>query len=240
MAATEYTELRLVRSAEATHDITPEIVGGRAPYSILTEEGIRQAQHLGRVWADQAYYPDAAHTSPHMRANNTLQVAQTVQFADNKPSGFVVRAELAEQCLGYHEGRERDEVYNPYTSWMIELQGALYQHQGRNQEGVLGESLLSTARRMVAYAASLSELEAGHNRYRSVVAISHDISIKSMVSYLELGGAEQTPNPHELLALTLGRQALAPCSETILIIESDPARKPHIDIEHVGRPIASS
>jgi len=236
MATTEYTELRLVRSAEATHDITPEIVAGRAPYSILTEEGIHQAQHLGKVWADQDYHPDATHTSPHMRANNTLQVAQ---LAGELPSGIVVRPELAEQCLGYHEGRKRDEVYNPYTSWMIALQGALYQHQGRNQEGVLGESLLSAARRMVAYATSLPELEVGNGRYRSVVAVSHDISIKSMVSYLELGGAEQTPNPHELLGLTLGRQALAPCSETILIIESGPARKPHIDIEHVGRPIAS-
>jgi broad specificity phosphatase PhoE len=216
-----YTEVLLVRDADASHLDRPEVVAGRAPYSMLTEEGVQQAVELGETWAKAGYSPDVAHSSPLIRGMNTLDIAL-------RESGIVLpivlRPALADQSLGGHEGQPHDAVYSPYTQQMIGNQGAMFRHQGVNREGIPGEALLDVSKRMATY---LKGIQVGVLELpRSVVAMSHHVPIKSFLSYLELGGVDGTADrltlPHELLRLTLGRQAIGPCETTMIVIEGGP------------------
>ncbi len=230
-----YTEVTLVRHAEATHMDTPEIVAGWAPYSILTEEGIRQSQQLGETWARESYKPDETYSSPILRAMNTLQIAQ---IAGKLPLKMELEPLIAEQCLGVHEGKPRDVVYSEYTLWMIELHGALYRHQGTNKVGEAGESLLDTVRRMTNF------LDKAYNQATeptaTVLAMSHRISITGLVSYIGLNGHREPVDPHDLKSHTLDRSRydVQPCSRTLVVVEDGLiSEKPIIRVEYVGEPL---
>jgi broad specificity phosphatase PhoE len=230
-----YTEVHIVGHASAVHMETPEIVAGRAPYSILTEIGIRQAQALGETWAEENTNFDEAWTSPIIRAVNTLQIAQTI-------AGMALKGEfdprLAEQCLGNNEGKARDDVYDPYNKWMLELQGALYRHQGRNSEGMPGESLLDVSKRMTAFIESVHT--ESNDEPKTIVAVSHAIPIKGMLNFIEMGGQSHSVDPLELQSRTLDldRHTIAPCSQTLVRVENgtDPG-EPVIRIEYVGKTV---
>lgn len=233
-----YTEVTFVRHAEAVHMQTPEIVAGWAPYSILTEEGIRQSQHLGESWVAEEYAPDETYVSPILRAINTLQIAQ---LAGKLPLTMEVEPLVAEQCLGAHEGKPRERVYNEYTQWMIKLQGALYTHQGVNAVDQPGESLLHTSRRMVNFLHKVHR--PASEGVRTILAVSHRIAITGLVSYLDLGGLDRPVAPHTLQSRTLNRNLydIGPCSQTTIIIENDRlSDRPNIQAISIGRPLPAT
>lgn len=216
-------EIRLLRHGDSTHMMTPGTVAGRAPYSVLTEAGIRQAEDRGIAWKAESYLPALAYTSPLIRASSTLQIAQG---AAGLPMEAIREPAIAEQCLGYDEGRPRDEVYTPYTKLMIARQGALYRHQSLNKEGVKGQSMMDVAKSMYGFLGrafrDAVEFEDDFPEV-PIVAMSHHIAIKSLVGYLELGGSGAAVDPHQLHDLTLNRPPIVPCSESLFTVEADPS-----------------
>lgn len=234
-----YTRLRLVRHAEADHIANPNVVAGRAPWSNLTaQRGWSEALRLGQAWREEGYDPQVAHSSPLSRAVDTLGIA-----LDILPAGSLqiqIYDELAEQCLGSNEGKERKRIYTPRVMRMIKDDGAAYKHPGRNSEGIKGQSLLGVAQRMWRYATLLRQ---DSESPQEVVAMGHHVAIKALVSLVELRErrADQCIYPRQLNERVIGRSAIEPCGQTSLIIEGGPPpENVRIAIEYVGQPLPTA
>lgn len=227
------TEVRFVRHADSDHTATPHIVAGRAPHSRLTTEGWLQSIRLGEFWAQEQYSPGIAHSSPLQRAVNTLNIALLVGDVHLEVE---MRDELAEQCLGWHEGRARDHVYHPVVKQQLAELGAKYVHPGENSEEIDGQSLMQVSERMAGYLVGLRRQECPPE---SVVAMTHHIALKGMFSYLELGGLVRQVDPHELQELVLTRPNIDTCSQSVIVLEGGPEPDDiHFDIEYIGRNLA--
>jgi len=230
-----YTELRFVRHAEATHMESIGIAAGRSEGAELTNAGMHQAYQLGMTWRAEAYHPDVTYTSPIRRARQTLDLAR--KAAGLTGIAWRTNQDMAEQCLGAHEGKLRSKVYTDHTQQLIEQLGADYTHPGKNSEGKHGESLMDVSSRMVGF---LSLKAAGLQKrgYGETAAIvSHSTAIRSMLCRLDLTGLHEKPDPHQLQRNFLDYPAIGPCSQTVIILETTPSGEVHHRIEEVGRPL---
>lgn len=65
------TEIYLVRHAQSSMNVKPELLGGRSPWAVLTPWGKMQAQALGQSLRDAGVRFDAVFASPLERAKQT-------------------------------------------------------------------------------------------------------------------------------------------------------------------------
>lgn len=219
-----YTELHLFRHAEGGHMADENTISGHAPYAQLTKAGFKQARQLGRGWNDEGIRPDRADASSLTRALQTLNNALMARPQGGMPIGST--KSLREQCMGAHEGQLHSVVYardSPATRGLQAL-GADYRHPGHNQAGERGESTNDVIHRMASYVIGLrASLDTPPPE--QVVAVGHYSSIRALLAYEALGGLSgtRTVDPLELQAAFREQPKLEPCSDTLIVLEGDPA-----------------
>lgn len=87
LAAEEFDiEVYLIRHAQSTANVRPELIGGRSPSATLTETGKHEARALGAFLRSTGVVFDAVYCSPLDRAKQTAEVVCQVSFvAGNSP-----------------------------------------------------------------------------------------------------------------------------------------------------------
>ncbi len=102
----------MVRHAESSHNLRPQVINGQSLHAALSPEGVVQAAELGEHLKRIDINPDLILASPARRCRQTANLALKVMGCDMEP---VFDERLLELSQGEWEGRLREEIYTEAT-----------------------------------------------------------------------------------------------------------------------------
>jgi broad specificity phosphatase PhoE len=217
-------EINLYRHGHTGRNDTQDIVFGQSLDEPLDELGLAQAEQLGAFQDENDLIPGYVFTSHAERGLVTAETAVGVLALRGRLSReFPVQKDqrLVEQSLGYHEGRQRLEVYTPAVKARIQHELADYRHPG-------GESMRDASDRGYAALVSSARL-AESTSVEQVDLYSHNMTIASILARIE--GANSSQEMHEYVRRMLLAKRIGYVSRTLVVWEKD-----RFKVEHIGEP----
>jgi broad specificity phosphatase PhoE len=175
-------DVYMIRHAESTANLTPDIICGQSSDIDLTALGVEQAYEIGLNLREVGILPDQVYVSPALRAQLTARYCLRAAGINLEP---IIDERLHEVSQGHWEGHVRSEKYTRKVQQRAQKKGNDFKAPG-------GESINDVRKRAFDF---LDELVLNYDSKATVFAFGHGFITRAIAAAL-LGWTHQQTRDH--------------------------------------------